>query len=319
MKPSFVFAVLLFLFLFAGCSQRYFFRPKVRVQTSKFSEGIKGSTPLEKPKFAQPIINFRFAKKGLETSAEYPRFKNIVLNKSNPVKLPKVLVSQQKIPGAKDSTDTWKDYRRNVLLNLGGVVTIIGGLAAATTLGFIIALLGFSMIIFALYLREKSKPKVVHEPRNSENYTTPEKQRKPPKLVSKEKGDNTRFGIVIGLLIILISAFILILLSFFTPFIALLFIGILILIVSPTLVYAAKIAQTYTAKESRYHFYEIAKLIGIIGVICLLIGVLLFFALAFGEVAILFFFLLTTLAFFLPFWFWLRTTFKSRRQLRAEE
>ena len=230
MKPSFVFAVLLFLFLFAGCSQRYFFRPKVRVQTSKFSEGIKGSTPLEKQKFAQPIINFRFAKKGLETSAEYPRFKNKVLSKSNSVKLPKVLVDQQKLPNTKDSTDTWKNYRRNVLLSMGGVVTIIGGLAAATTLGFIIALLGFSMLIFALYLRGKSKPRVMHEPRNSENYTTPEKQRKPPKLVSKEKGDNTRFGIVIGLLVLTILAILFLSFMFFTSlFFVFLFFCVLLL------------------------------------------------------------------------------------------
>lgn len=315
MRVSFVFAVLLFLFLFAGCSQRYFFRAKVRVPTSKYSNKKELLVPrkpfaIDKPK----IQEFKFGRKVLKKE-KVSSLKEI--NRETEPTIVKLFRKKEQVTPS-DTITFDKGYRGRVLLGMSGTALLLGGLVSATPLGFAIALLGFSLLIVMLYKREREVKSKLNEYGQNRRFDKYHSKQPESKLKSKPNGETTRFKLIkivfivvsIGLLSFLLG---LILGYVFIGYAAipLLIIGLTLLLLSPGLVVISHFGQRYTEQLREFKFYNISILIASLGMLALAVGI--WFTLPFSAVYIIFALLLALLL-----WALVRSTLKSRKQLRSK-
>ncbi|MBU3663513.1 MAG: hypothetical protein FGM41_09995 [Bacteroidetes bacterium] len=265
MKPSFVFAVLLFLFLFAGCSQRYFFRPKVRVQTSKFSAQsevicIKKKSELIVPKITLEEFDYKHDSNLLIVSTGIPfktitaKLKSGFLKKSH----------HQRSNNLQDSVKSKGVIVKRVALVAAGTALLFGGLISATLIGYGLALLGLFLIFFTLYQKNrkgtlKSSSNDYIESKEESNDTSPENLR-------KEEASRRRTTMVLALLI----AIGLLLLLF--PVLELFVAGFFILSFAPSLWLAANYSRKRTSNKNDISFFVLMEIFGILSTLILVVG-----------------------------------------------
>jgi hypothetical protein len=264
MKPSFVFAVLLFLILFAGCSQRYFFRPKVRVQTSKFSVQTESIWIKKKSELIAPRI--KLGEPDIKPDSILP-IASSVSAKRITTKLESVFIKKrhgQLFLNPKDSAKSKGVIVKRVALVATGTALLFGGLISATLIGYGLALLGLLLIFFTLYQKNrkdtlKSSSSDYIESKEESNDTSPENLR-------KEEASRRRTTVILALLLTI--GLLLLLFPVLELFVA----GFFILSFAPSLWLAANYSRKRTSSKNDISFYVWMEIFGILFTLLLVVG-----------------------------------------------
>jgi membrane protein implicated in regulation of membrane protease activity len=214
-----------------------------------------------------------------------------------------------------------KGYRGRVLLGMSATALLLGGLVSATPFGFAMALLGFSLLIVMLYKREREVKSKLNEYGQNRRFDKYHSKQLGSRLESKPIGEKSRFKLIkivfivvsIGLLSILLGLILILgfgLMGYAA--ISLLIIGLILLLLSPGLVVISHFGQRYTEQLREFKFYNISILIASLGMLALAIAI--WATLPYSAV-----FIIVALLLALLLWALVRSTLKSRKQLRSKE